>query len=117
VAHTNVAVLDNRDSTVRLEGQVSLRDETLALRSTVQPKDVSPLSLRAPLRIAGTLAEPVVSVEPVGLAARAAASVALGVIATPAAALLPWIEFGSTADESACLGSPASAPAAAASAR
>ncbi len=103
VAHTRVGVLDNRDSTVRVQGQVSLRDETLDLRTTVKPKDVSLLSLRAPLRIAGTLAEPEVSAEPDGLAARALASVALAVIATPAVALLPWIEFGSEPEESPCV--------------
>ena len=118
VAHTRTAVLDNRDSTVRLEGQVNLRDETLALRSTVKPKDFSPMAFRAPFDIGGTLAEPKVSIEPGGLAARAAASVALGVIATPVAALLPWIDFSSKPEESACASVAAAAPAAsAASAR
>jgi uncharacterized protein involved in outer membrane biogenesis len=113
VVQPQLAVIDNRDSTVQLQGRVDLSDETLDLHSTVKPKDVSPLSLRAPLRISGTLAAPEVSVDVAPLAAKALASAALGMLATPVAALLPWLDLGSTADEAPCA---AVAPASAASA-
>ena len=97
-----VAVLDNRDSTVRMTGSVNLRDEALDLHLTTSPKDFSPLALRAPVFVKGTLGAPRVGLDAGPLVARVAASVALGVIATPAAALLPLIDPGSKEEGDPC---------------
>ncbi len=107
-----LAVLDNADSTLRLSGQVNLRDETLALRIVALPKDFSPLSLRAPVTVGGTLAAPVVSIDAKRLGVRALAALALAAVA-PAAALIPFIEAGSQPATDPCLAGaePAAAPA------
>ena len=44
-------------------GQLNLRDETLDLRATVRPRDFSPLSLRAPITVTGTLGQPKLGVD------------------------------------------------------
>jgi len=96
------AVLDNADSTLRLAGQVDLRDETLALQAQVKPKDFSPLSLRVPVVITGTLGAPVVGVDGKRLAGKALGMLALAAVVAPAAALLPLLEAGSSAKEDPC---------------
>ena len=89
-----LAVLDNADSTIRLSGQVNLRDETLALRIVTLPKDFSPLSLRSPVTVGGTLSKPAVSIDASRLGVRALAALALAAVA-PAAALIPFVDAGS----------------------
>ncbi|QHE85655.1 AsmA family protein [Hydrogenophaga sp. BPS33] len=108
-----IAVLDNRDSTVRASGQVNLKDESMALRVVTQPKDWSPLSLRTPINVAGTLGKPDVGIEARGLVARALGAVALGAAAGPAAAVVPLVELGKKDDGAdPCLTpAPAAAPA------
>jgi uncharacterized protein involved in outer membrane biogenesis len=85
--------LDTTDTVVFGEGSANLRDETLALRLKPQPKDVSPLTVRSPLRIGGTLKHPKVRPELGPLALRALAAAALYALAPPAA-LLALIETG-----------------------
>ena len=87
------AVVDNADTTFRLNGQIDLRDETLALRLVAEPKDFSPLSLRSPITIGGTLSKPAVSIDARQLGVRAVAAIALAAVA-PVAALIPFLEAG-----------------------
>jgi len=84
---------DTTDTVLLGEGNVDLRDEKLALKLKPRPKDVSPVTLRSPLRIGGTLKDPSVLPEPAPLALRAAAAIALYALAPPAA-LLALIETG-----------------------
>ncbi len=93
VVRPRVLVLDTRDSTVLLEGTVSLVDERLDLVARVEPKDFSPLALRSPLHVRGTLGAPSVSVDKAGLARRLVPAVALGLF-NPLAALLPLMDVG-----------------------
>ena len=95
VVRPRQAVLDNADSTLRLVGQVDLRDETMALQAQVKPKDFSPLTLRVPIVINGTLGAPVVGLDGKRLAGKALGALALGVVFAPAAALLPLLDPGS----------------------
>lgn len=88
------AVADTDDSTLHIDGQLDLGDETLALRAVAKPKDFSPFSLRAPVLVGGTLAAPVVGIESKKLLPRLAAALALTAAAGPAG-LLPFLEFGS----------------------
>lgn len=90
------AVLDSSDSRIELAGSISLANETLDLRVVARPKDFSPMALRAPLRVQGTLAAPRLAVEGKALRGRAAAAVALGVVAPPAA-LLAFVDPGEKA--------------------
>ena len=98
---TRVAVLDNADSTLRLSGQVNLRDETLALRLVALPKDFSPLSLRSPVTVGGTLGNPAVSIDASRLGVRALAALALAAVA-PAAVLIPFVDPGSQSTTDPC---------------
>ena len=109
VAVIQRAVLDNADSTLRLDGRIDLRNETLALRARSMPKDFSPLSLRAPVLVTGTLAKPQVGLDGRALGARALAATALAVIAAPLAALLPFIDTGESKSGDPCLDPPAPA--------
>jgi uncharacterized protein involved in outer membrane biogenesis len=102
VVEPRPAVLDNVDSTIWLTGRVSLRDETLDLRAITRPKDWSPLSLRTPLTVTGTLADPDVGIETQGLVPRVLGALALGALVGPAAALLPLIEQGEGNVEKPC---------------
>lgn len=94
LVRTERFVADNRDSTLRAGGQLNLRDETLAVRLVARPKDLSPLSLRAPVTLGGTLAQPAIGIDGRRVAGRVIGSVALGVLVGPLAALLPLVDPG-----------------------
>lgn len=96
-----LAILDNSDSTLRLSGKVDLRDETLALRSVVHPKDISALSLRTPLLITGTLSDPKLTLEAKPLALRALAAVGLALV-KPLAAVLSFADPGAGEPDEPC---------------
>lgn len=98
-----LAVIDNRDSTVRINGRVNLRDESMALRLVAQPKDWSLLSLRTPITVNGTLGKPAVGIEGRRLAGRLLGAIALGAAAGPAAAVIPLIEQGKKDEGDPCV--------------
>jgi uncharacterized protein involved in outer membrane biogenesis len=93
VAKPRVFVLNTKDSTVWIDGTVSLRDETLDLRAVVSPKDFSPLTLRTPVHVTGTFANPKVSLELGKLAGKAGAAGLLALL-NPLAAIIPFIDPG-----------------------
>ena len=72
VAKPKVFVLDTTDSTVFVDGSVSLKTEAMDLRAVVSPKDFSPLTLRTPILVRGTLGDPAVSFEAGRLVGKAA---------------------------------------------
>ena len=86
-------VLDTVDSALSVEGSLSLASEALDLRAVVVPKDFSPLTLRAPLRVKGSFSDPAVSIEAAPVAMKIAASVLLALV-NPLAALIPLIDIG-----------------------
>jgi uncharacterized protein involved in outer membrane biogenesis len=92
-----VLVLDTKDSTLWVDGTLSLATEALDLRVIATPKDISPLTLRTPLHLRGTFAQPVVSVEKGKLSARIGASALLALV-NPFAALIPLIDVGKGAE-------------------
>lgn len=96
-----VAVLDNRDSTIRVRGRISLADETLALRIEAKPKDVSLLSLRSPVLVGGTLRHPEVGIEGSELAPQLVAAAALAIVA-PIVAWVPLIDLGEDEQSDPC---------------
>jgi uncharacterized protein involved in outer membrane biogenesis len=89
------AVLDNRDSTLHVGGSLDLGDESLALALRARPKDFSPLSLRSPVTLTGTLGAPRFGVEGGKVAGRVLGAVVLGAVVGPVAALLPLVDPGS----------------------
>ena len=94
VIKPNVFILNTKDSTVWIDGTVSLRDEGLDLRAVVSPKDFSPLALRTPIHVRGTLGKPAVSLDYGKLATKGAAAGLLALL-NPLAAIIPFIDTGS----------------------
>lgn len=109
VLEPRLAVIDNRDTTVRINGHVNLRDESLALRLVARPKDWSPLSLRTPITVTGPLGKPDVGIEGRRLAGRVIGALALGAAAGPAAAVIPLIEPGDQSAGDPCVTAAAAA--------
>ncbi len=97
VLRPRVFVLDTPDSTAWIDGTLSLAGETIDLRVVTSPKDFSPLTLRAPLRIGGSLADPQFTPEAAPLGLKVGAALLLGLL-NPLAALIPLLDPGN-ADE------------------
>ena len=97
VARPKVIVVNTRDSTIWIDGTVSLRDESLDLRAVVSPKDFSPLTLRTPVHVKGTFGQPAVSLELGKLAGKAGAAGLLALL-NPLAAIIPFIDPGAKKD-------------------
>ncbi|XHS77934.1 AsmA family protein [Burkholderiaceae bacterium UC74_6] len=93
VLRPQMAVVDNKDSRIEIEGGLSLKTEQLGLRLITKPKDFSPMALRAPVLVQGSLADPKVKIEAKALRGRAVAALALGLVAPPAA-LLAFVDPG-----------------------
>ncbi|MEO8543207.1 MAG: AsmA-like C-terminal region-containing protein [Burkholderiaceae bacterium] len=96
-------VVDNKDTTLFVSGDLSLRKETFALKAVAKPKDVSLFTLRSPVHITGPWSSPAIKLESGKLAGKAVASILLGAIAGPAA-LLPFIDLGSNETDDPCTG-------------
>ena len=107
VFRARTLVLDSTDSTLWVDGSISLASEALDLRVIVSPRDFSPLALRTPLRLRGSLGQPQVSIEASRLAGRLGLSALLALV-NPLAALLPLLDGGDPAlaahDASGCAG-------------
>jgi uncharacterized protein involved in outer membrane biogenesis len=88
-----VLLVDTSDSTLWADGSLSLADEKLALVARVEPKDFSPLALRSPLHVDGTLGAPKVSVEKAPLVKRVGSAALLAML-HPLAAILPLMDSG-----------------------
>ncbi|WP_067271448.1 AsmA family protein [Mitsuaria sp. 7] len=91
-------VIDTKDSVVLVDGGMSLATERLALTAKVDPKDKSPLTLRTPLNIQGTLGDPQLSLQKAPLLRKLLPAAVLGVAVTPLAAIVPLIDLGEDAD-------------------
>lgn len=88
-----VALIDTPVTLVLVDGTIGLGDENLDLRFTAKPKNVSPFTLRSPIRVGGTFAAPRAGPEAGPLAGRAVAGIALGFV-NPLAAIIPFIDPG-----------------------
>lgn len=97
VAISRTLVFDTEDTNIGGAGRLDFRDETLDLTLRPQPKDRSILSVRSPVRLRGTFAQPSVAVERGPLAMRAGAAVLLGLV-NPLVALAATIETGPGTD-------------------
>ncbi len=87
-----VFVIDTKDTTMLVDGDLSLATESLDLRMTAHPHDFSPLALRTPVKVSGTFTDPHIRPEMKPLAVRGAAALALS-LANPLAALLALVDF------------------------
>ena len=96
-------LLDTDASRVGVKGTVSLYNEAMGLKIETDSKHFSVGTLPTPIDVTGTFANPHIRPEVGPLAVRGGAAIALGIIGTPLAALLPTIQFG-TGEDGACGG-------------
>jgi uncharacterized protein involved in outer membrane biogenesis len=94
VLRPKILLADTGEANIIGEGLINLQNETLDLRIHTEPKHPGIISLRAPVLVRGQFKKPAVKPEMKKLVARGGAAVALGVLLTPLAALLPTIELG-----------------------
>jgi len=99
--HTKAFKLDTEDATIDITGNINLATEKLDLDIDPENKSLRIFTLRTPLYVRGTFKNPDIGVHEGPIAARAGAAVALGVIATPLAAILPLLNLG-TNDTNEC---------------
>jgi len=97
VARPRIFVVDTRDSTVWVDGSVSLAEERMSLIAVVSPKDFSPFTARTPIHVDGTFADPRISVEASKVGAKVGAATLLALI-HPLAAVIPFIDPGADDD-------------------
>jgi AsmA protein len=88
-----VALIDTPVTLVLVDGHIGLGDERLDLRFTAKPKNVSPFTLRSPIRVGGTFATPQAGPEAGPLAGKAMAGLALSFV-NPLAAIIPFVDPG-----------------------
>jgi hypothetical protein len=79
-------------------GDVNFRDETVNLAFAGRPKKFRLIRIGAPITVKGSLEQPKFGVDIAKAAPQAAVSVALGVFASPLAAILPFIGPGLAKD-------------------
>lgn len=98
------AVVDTSDSLFLGDGFIDFNQELIGVKVLPKPKDISLFSLRSPLHIEGRLKQPEIYPGSSGILLRGVAAVALGVGATPLAALLPLIDPPAGGDSVYCSG-------------
>jgi len=87
-------LVDTSRITVAGTGGVNLASERLNLMFYPRPKDPSLISLATPMRVSGTLWQHTAAPDAVGLAARGAAGLVVGVINPVMGLMLPFINMG-----------------------
>ena len=90
-------VFDTEINTLLGSGRIDLAQEKLDLTLIPKTKAISPVALRSPIYVRGTLARPDVQVDKGRVAVRALGAVALGLV-NPLLALLPLVETGPGSD-------------------
>jgi hypothetical protein len=76
------------------KGEVDLGPEALDLSLTGQPKKFRFFRIKSPVEISGTLSHPKVGLKPGNTPGQVAIATALGVLATPLAAVIGFIDPG-----------------------
>lgn len=97
VMRSRVLLLDTDVTHINATGSIDLAQEKLDLTLTQKTKKLSLVSLRPPIHVRGTFANPEVGVDKVKLATRGLGAVALGIV-NPLLALLPLVETASGKD-------------------
>jgi uncharacterized protein involved in outer membrane biogenesis len=99
VAKPELFVFDTDVAIVVIDGTIDLGDEHIDLTLHPDSKNMRVFSLRSPLHVVGNFEHLDVSVDKKSLFARGGGAIALGVVATPLAALLPLIAPGDRNEE------------------
>ena len=91
-------VVDTDPVLITGKGEIHLDAESLDLAIRGQPKSWRLVRLRSPVLIRGTLKHPSIGIEPGNSLAQAGEAVALGVLLTPLAAVLAFVDPGLAKD-------------------
>jgi AsmA family protein len=91
-------VMDTDPVLITGEGSLKLDSESLDFALRGRPKSVRFFRLRAPVLVRGTLVRPAVSIETGKAVGQTAEAVALGVVLTPLAAVLAFVDPGLAKD-------------------
>ncbi|CAI2931070.1 AsmA family protein [Serratia entomophila] len=102
VAAPRLFVFDTENAIINITGNTNFATERLGLSIDPESKGMRVLTLRSPLYVKGTFKHPDAGVKAGPLIARGAAAVALGVVLTPAAALLALVSPSDGAEENQC---------------
>lgn len=95
----NVALVDTPVTVILADGNINMLKEQLDLRLIAKPKNVSPFTVRSPIKVTGSFADPEIGISATPIAARVLGSIALSFI-NPLAALLPFIDPGAESEYS-----------------
>jgi uncharacterized protein involved in outer membrane biogenesis len=95
---SRTVVLDTDVVRITGRGKVDLGRERLDLALQGKPKKVSLVRLRTPIRIRGTFAQPALGVDAGKLAKQGGIAAALGVLLTPLASVLAFVDPGLAKD-------------------
>ncbi|AGH49847.1 AsmA protein [Sphingomonas sp. MM-1] len=101
VAAADPILIDTDKNVMLGTGSFSFRDESLDLKFRADGKKFSLLSAQSPVRIGGYFAAPALGVIGPELLARGGAGVALGLVASPIAPILAFVDIGD-AKSAAC---------------
>jgi uncharacterized protein involved in outer membrane biogenesis len=91
LASTNLFVFDAENAVIYIDGDANFKTERMDFKVTPESKGFRLFSLRSPLYVRGTFANPSAGVQSVPLLLRGAGMVALGAVVAPAAGLLALV--------------------------
>lgn len=94
VFEVKTMVFDTTDTKIVGEGQIDMGEETLNLRFVPYPKDFSPLSIRNPIAVQGTLGNPQAMTDPIGIGVEGTVKKVINAVLTPIVGLAPPIDQG-----------------------
>jgi hypothetical protein len=91
-------LIDTGDVLAQGGGTVNLRDETLNLALNGEPKHFRLIRIAAPITLKGRLDDPKLGIDIRKALPQVGAAVALGAVASPFAAILPFVGLGTATD-------------------
>ncbi|WFF41125.1 AsmA family protein [Salinicola endophyticus] len=91
LARTRFFVIDTENALIKIDGSINFSNERLDLNIEPESKGARVFTLRSPLYVHGTFANPSPGVDASSLLARGAVGAFLGTVAAPAAALLALV--------------------------
>ncbi len=94
IALTRAFVLDSPEATITVTGAINLQGERYDLTLLPESKGVRVLSLRSPLYVQGSFADPELGIDRRSVALKAGAALVLGAVAAPIAGLLELVDPG-----------------------
>jgi AsmA family protein len=96
VAAADPILIDTSKNVITGRGGFSFKDESLDLNVRARAKTFSLFSAQSPIGVGGHFAAPGMKLVSPQLLSRGGVAIGLGLLATPVAAILPFVDFGTT---------------------